>query len=284
MESRSGCIESCHWTELDSTTPEADKFLKREAARCEGICTAMTRKTFILIPGAGGSAWYWHLVVPRLERIGHEAVPVALPAADDAAGLPEYADAVVQAIGDREPRHVVIVAQSLGGFTAPLVCQQIPVALLVLVNAMIPKPGETPGAWWTDTRHSEARRKQNQRDGRRADAPFDPLVDFFHDVPQPVIDEAWAQGEPRQSDAVFASPCTFTSWPAVPTRVLVASEDRFFPAEFQRRVARDRLGIPPDEIPGGHLVALSQPDELTARLEAYVTEAARRPTDTEAWP
>lgn len=105
---------------------------------------AMTRNTFILIPGAGGSAWYWHLVVPRLEQRGHEAVPVSLPAADDAAGLPEYADAVVRAIGDREPRHVVIVAQSLGGFAAPLVCQQVPVALLVLVNAMIPKPGETP--------------------------------------------------------------------------------------------------------------------------------------------
>jgi hypothetical protein len=88
MESRSGCL-TAGWTELDSTTPEADKFLKREAVRCDGICTAMTRKTFILIPGAGGSAWYWHLVVPRLEQIGHEAVPVALPAADDAAGLPE---------------------------------------------------------------------------------------------------------------------------------------------------------------------------------------------------
>lgn len=243
-----------------------------------GILMAMARNTFILIPGAGGSAWYWHLVVPRLEQRGHEAVPVSLPAADDAAGLPEYADAVVRAIGDREPQHLVIVAQSLGGFTAPLVCQQVPVALLVLVNAMIPKPGETPGAWWSNTCHDEAKGQQNQRDGRPADAPFDPLVDFFHDVPQPVVDEAWAQGEPRQSDAVFSSPCTFTSWPTVPTRVLVGRGDRFFPAEFQRRVARDRLGISADEMPGGHLMALSQPDELTARLAAYATDAATRPT------
>ena len=226
----------------------------------------MTRNTFILIPGAGGSAWYWHLIVPRLERLGHEAVPVALPAADDAAGLPEYADAVVRAIGDRDPRRVVIVAQSLGGFTAPLVCQRVPVAQLVLVNAMIPTPGETPGAWWANTRHAEAKRQQDQRDGRLVDAPFDPLVEFFHDVPQAVIDEAWAQGEPRQSDTVFASPCSFTRWPAAPTRVLVATEDRFFPAEFQRRVARERLGLPVEEIPGGHLVALSRPDELAARL------------------
>jgi pimeloyl-ACP methyl ester carboxylesterase len=91
-------------------------------------------------------------------------------------------------------------------------------------------------------------------------------------VPQPVIDEAWAQGEPRQSDTVFASPCSFETWPAVSTRVLIGRDDRFFPAEFQRRVARDRLGISADEMPGGHLVALSQPDELAKRLDAYATE------------
>src|SRR5262249_26035671 len=162
----------------------------------------------------------------------------------------------------------VLVAQSLAGFTAPLVCTQVPVALLVLLNAMIPNSGETPGEWWRNTRHDAAKREQNRRDGRPADAAFDPLIDFFHDVPQPVIEEARAQGEPRQSASVFASPCTFVSWPAVATRVLVAHDDRFLPADFQRRVARERLGISADEMPGGHLVALSQPEELAARLGA----------------
>jgi pimeloyl-ACP methyl ester carboxylesterase len=228
--------------------------------------------TFMLIPGAAGSGWYWHLLAPRLLQGGHEAVPVSLPAADDTAGLPEYAAAVIGAIGNRDPRRIVLVAQSLAGFTAPLVCKQIPVALLVLINAMIPKPGESPGEWWTNTRYGAAKRQQNRKDGRPADAPFDPLIDFFHDVPQPVIDEAWAQGGPRQSDTVFASPCNFESWPAVPTRVLIAQDDRFLPADFQRRVARDRLGISADEMPGGHLVALSQPEELAARLVSYAKD------------
>ena len=230
--------------------------------------------TYVLIPGAGGTTWYWHLVAPKLEKLGHEAVPVQLPAADDRAGLPEYAAAVVRAIGDREPRRVVLVAQSLAGFTAPLVCTEIPVALLVLVHAMIPEPGETPGEWWGNTREGDAKRQQNLQEGRKADASFDPLIDFFHDVPQSVIDEAWKQGEPRQSDTVFESPCTFKVWPNVPTRVLVGRDDRFFPAEFQRRVARERLGISADEMPGGHLVALSQPAELSTRLNAYA--ATRR--------
>jgi pimeloyl-ACP methyl ester carboxylesterase len=200
----------------------------------------MPSLSFILIPGAGGSAWYWHRVAPKLQQRGHEAVPVALPAADDAARLPDYAAVVRRAIGDREPRRVVLVAQSMAGFTAPLVCKELTLAMLVLVNAMIPRPGETPGEWFTNTRHEAAKREQNRRDGRTADAPFDPPIDFFHDVPRPVIDEAFAQGEPRQSAGVFASPSAFDRWPDVPTRVLVGRDDRFFPAEFQRRVARER--------------------------------------------
>jgi pimeloyl-ACP methyl ester carboxylesterase len=168
---------------------------------------------------------------------------------------------------------VILVAQSLAGLTAPLVCEQVPVALLVLVNAMIPKPGESPGEWWRNTGHREAKRQRNVHDGRAADAPFDPLADFFHDVPQRVIDEAFAQGEPRQSENIFASRCAIKAWPSVPTRVLVARDDRFLPAVFQARVARERLGITGDEMAGGHLVALSQPDELAARLLTYAASA-----------
>lgn len=230
---------------------------------------------FVLIPGAGGDPWYWHLVVPNLKERGYEAIPVGLPAADDRAGLTEYADAVVRAIENRAAERVAVVAQSLGGFTAPLVCERVPVALLVLVNAMIPTPGETPGQWWGNTRHAEAKRLQNLRDGRATDAPFDPLAEFFHDVPQAVVDSAWARGEPPQSNSIFRSVCTFKSWPRVPTRVLVASEDRFFPAEFQRSVARQRLALSVDEMPGGHLVALSRPAELSARLIAYAETIPR---------
>jgi pimeloyl-ACP methyl ester carboxylesterase len=232
----------------------------------------MATVKYVLVPGAGGSAWYWHLLEPMLRRSGNHTVAVSLPAGDDRAGLPEYADAVVRTIAELDRGHVVLVCQSLAGFSAPIVCKQVSIALLVLVNAMIPKSGETPGEWWANTRHGEAKRQQNLRDGRPADAEFDPLIDFFHDVPQPVIDEAWSRGAPRQSDTVFGSPCTFEIWPAVPTRVLIGRDDRFLPAALQRRVARERLRITPDEMPGGHLVALSRPAELARRLSAYAAE------------
>jgi len=230
----------------------------------------MPDTTFVLIPGAGGDPWYWHLVVPRLTARGCEAIAVSIPAADDSAGLPEYAHAVLRAIGDREPARIVLVAQSLGGFVAPMVCARCPVRMMVFVNATIPKPGESPGEWFANSGQREARREQARREGRAADGSFDPLTEFFHDVPQTIIDAAWARGEPKQSDTVFASRCAFDHWPATPIRVLASQQDRFAPAAFQKRVARERLGVEADEMPGGHLVALSQPDVLVSRLLNYV--------------
>jgi hypothetical protein len=50
-----------------------------------------------------------------------------------------------------------------------------------------------------------------------------------------------------------------------------------FPLEFQRRIARQRLGLEVDEIDGGHMVAMSNPAELAGRLEAYRIEVRDRP-------
>lgn len=212
--------------------------------------------TFILIPGAGGQAWYWHRVVPELTERGHEVVAVELPAADDSAGLAEYTDVVIDAIGDRED--LVLVAQSMGGFTAPLVCERVPVQLLIMLNAMVPKPGESPGEWWTTTGHDQL------------PGEFDMLESFFHDVPPDVTAEAMAGGELPQSGTPFEKPWPLAKWPDVPTKVLQGRDDRLFPLDFQRTIARERLGIEPDEMPGGHLVALSRPRELAERLVGYL--------------
>ena len=99
--------------------------------------------SFVLIPGAGGMAWYWHRVAPLLEQAHRDAIVIDLPGDDVNAGLDDYADIVVRAIGERS--NVILVAQSLGGFIAPLVCARADVRMLVFVNAMIPQPGET--AW-----------------------------------------------------------------------------------------------------------------------------------------
>jgi pimeloyl-ACP methyl ester carboxylesterase len=91
-------------------------------------------------------------------------------------------------------------------------------------------------------------------------------------VPEKIVEEAWARGEPQQTMTPMSQPFALEAWPGVPTRVIAGRDDRLFPLEFQRRVARERLGLDVDEIDGGHMVALSHPTELADRLEAYRTE------------
>jgi pimeloyl-ACP methyl ester carboxylesterase len=230
--------------------------------------------TFVLIPGAGGNAWYWHLVVPELIERGHDVVAVELPADDDTAGLAEYVDTVLDAIGERRDRSdVVLVAQSLAGFTAPLVADRVPVELIVLLTAMIPSAGESPGEWWSNTGQDRAMAEHAARHGTpaRLDTADDIEAVFFHDVPPDVTAEAMRGGK-HQSGTPMETPWPLAAWPDVSTRFLLCRDDRLFPAEFMRRLVRERLGITPDEIDGGHLVALSRPKELAERLDTFITQ------------
>ena len=214
--------------------------------------------TFVLIPGAGGSAWFWHRVVPLIEQAGHEAIAVGLPADDESAGLPQYTDLVVNAAAGHDD--VVLVGMSLGGFTVPMAAERLPGARCVLVNAMIPVPGETPGAWWDNTGWSESMQAAAQAGGYGSE--FDENVHFLHDVPAEVL----ATGQPPrpEADVVFGSVCEFSGWPSV--RAVAGADDRFFPAGFQQKLARDRLGIEADLLPGGHLIALAKPEPLASYL------------------
>jgi hypothetical protein len=238
-------------------TPAGRHYFRDHSAHRKGTPVS----TYALIPGAGGAAWYWHRVVPLLQAAGHDAVAVDLPADDPAAGLPEYAGLVIDAVGGRDD--VIVAAMSLGGFTAPLVAAKLPLRALAFVNAMIPVPGETAGAWWDDTGSQPARIAAAKDGGYSTE--FDVDTYFLHDVP-PAVAAGGAEHERDEAGIAFEAPCDFDAWPPVPIRVVAGADDRFFPAGFQRRVARDRLGVDADLLPGGHLMALSRPAELAGYL------------------
>ena len=224
---------------------------------------------FVFIHGAGDVGWYWHLVAAELRQCGYDAVAPDLLCDDDSAGLAEYADTVAAAAGDRTD--LVVVAQSLGGFTAPLVCDRVPVELLVLVAPTIPVPGEAPAGYWSGTRYEEEVREQYDDD----------IALFYQDVPPELATEALKRAR-GQSEAGLGKPSPLRAWPDVPG-VLICRDDRLFPPGFLRRVARERLGITPDKIDGGHPraepPALSRPHELADRLEAYAAGQGLFPTD-----
>jgi pimeloyl-ACP methyl ester carboxylesterase len=218
--------------------------------------------TFVLIHGGGDVGWYWHLVERELRQRGHDTLAPDLPCDDDSAGLDDYADVVVDAIGDR--RNLILAAQSFGGFTAPLVAARVPVDVLVLVAGMIPVPGEAPEDWPARTGFVEVMSQQAQH--------YAGQDMIYHDVPEALA--AQARGHSRdQSDTPGRAPWPLDAWPRVPTRFVLCTEDRFFPPEFMRGVVADRLGVVPDEIAAGHAVALSRPKELADLLVGYLAPA-----------
>ncbi len=218
--------------------------------------------TYVLIHGAGDGAFHWHLLIPELRERGHDVVAMDLPCDDESAGLSRYADVVVEAIGDRT--ELIVVAQSFGAFTAPLVCARVPVRLVVLVAGMIPRPGERGEDWSAGTGFDSVTGEHDADDGGEVDL-------YYHDVPPAVAAEALRRGRP-QAATPGREPWPLDAWPDVPTRYLLCRDDRFFPAEWMRGVVRDRLGLLPDEIEGGHCPALARPRELAGRLEAFRAE------------
>jgi ubiquinone/menaquinone biosynthesis C-methylase UbiE/pimeloyl-ACP methyl ester carboxylesterase len=229
--------------------------------------------TFVLIHGAGDVGWSWHRVEAELRARGHDVVAPDLPGDDDSLTLDDYAEAVVTAVGDR--RDLIVVAHSFGGFTAPLVAVRLPVDALVFVAGMVPAPGEAPDDWWANTGYRKAVAAAAARDGG-ATGNQDPYVCYYHDVPRELAAEALSKERAHPSAACGASPWPLETLPDVPTHFILCTEDRFFPPDFVRRTVAARLGVVPDEIAGGHCVALSRPKELADILEGYAKKVRRR--------
>jgi Alpha/beta hydrolase family len=220
--------------------------------------------TFVLIPGAGADPLVYAATIQELEALGHAAIAPPLPLNDPSARPSDHAAAVVSAV----PRgaDVVVVGQSLGAFTGPLVAAAAPVSQLILLAPMIPRPGETAGEWWGNTRHEDAITEILERHGPMGTWGPDAFAEvFLHDV-DPAVARAHQHLTGAPGEGMFAEPWPLRVWPDVRTRVLVPSGDRLFPPAFQRRVARERLGLEIDEMVGDHLPMLARPRELAERL------------------
>jgi pimeloyl-ACP methyl ester carboxylesterase len=220
---------------------------------------------FLLIPGAGSDPRVYNATIDALRELGHEAVAPALPLDDDAATPSDHAAAVVAAAPDSD--EVVVVAQSLGAFAGPLVADRLSAAQLILLAPMIPAPGETAGEWWANTGHAEAIAPTLDRFGPMGSWGQEAVAEvFLHDV-DPEVAKANERYAGAPGSGMFGEPWPLDAWPDVPTRVLIPRDDRLFPLEFQRHVARERLGLEVDEMAGGHIPMLSRPEELAERLD-----------------
>ena len=219
---------------------------------------------FALIPGAGTDPRVYLATIEALRALGHDGLAPPLPLRDQQASPSDHADAVARVVPTGE--EIVVVAQSLGAFAGPLVAARAPVSRLILLAPMIPRPGETAGEWWGNTRHAEAIADILRRHGPMSHWGADAIAEvFLHDVdPDTARENERFAGTP--GEGMFVEPWPLPAWPDVPTRVLIPREDRLFPRGFQRRIARERLDLEIDEMGGGHLPMLSRPRELAERL------------------
>jgi pimeloyl-ACP methyl ester carboxylesterase len=194
-----------------------------------------------------------------------------IPTTNDNADFRDYATAVLEEVGNEEPSQIIIVVgQSMGAFTAPLVAKKLRAKLLVLLAPMIPTPGETPTEWWQNTGQPKAVAEYAATAG--FDPQFDIMTTFMHDIPKDVVNELMAAGEPPQSPTIFEKPFPLDAWPDIETKIIACTQDRMFPLPLVQRLSQERLGVVADEIESGHLAAFSHPNEVATKLCGYAKQ------------
>jgi pimeloyl-ACP methyl ester carboxylesterase len=229
--------------------------------------------TFGLIHGAGSGGWIWELLVDELAKRGHAAVAVDMPIGDPSAGTREYAQTLVEALTDADD-DVIIVGHSLGGLTAPVVAPMRPVRMVVFLGGAVPTPGISFEEYLKD--HPQVFNAPRPSGAPATAPPTEPgwinvrpwevaQQAQYHDCPPELARRFWERLRP-QSTTPRTEACPLESWPDVPFRYVLMTEDRAVNTEWSRQIATERTGHDALEIAGSHSPFLSRPAELAETL------------------
>jgi hypothetical protein len=219
--------------------------------------------TFLLLHGARHGAWCWTPLAAELERHGHAAIAVDLPAGDASAGAERYAQVAAERVADGP---VTVVGHSLAGLVIPLLPALIEVEELVFLCSPLPVPGRSlrqqiaddPGIFVAG---SLPRATTMPGATLELDDEYAQRI-YYHDCSPEQA--RWAIRQLRlQSTTVQAEPSPVREWPPlVPCRYIGGSNDRIVDPAWVRRAVPERLGIQPLELPTGHSPFLAQPSAL----------------------
>lgn len=228
--------------------------------------------TFALIHGAWHGAWCWERLVDPLRERGHEVVTPELPSEDTELGLEDYADTIGEALADADD--VVLVPHSLGGLVGPVVARRRPLKALVYLAALVPEPGLS----FSEQLSAETEPVLLFEGGRTVDEQGRshwPDADTTARIMYPDLspqDARWAaerlrpQGQRSQGEPSPAPPS------GLRVESIIGANDRLVSPAWSRRVARERLGVEPVELPSGHFPMITHPallaDALGAQLDS----------------
>ena len=219
--------------------------------------------TFGLVHGGGFGAWCWERLIPELDARGRRAATVDLTPQDQEAGAARCAAVVAEAFAAIDD--LVLVGHSGAGLIIPLVATERPVGRLVFLHALLPRPGQSV----VDQLRAEPD-MFNASEMFAVQRPFwedEEVANRFllHDCPPEVAHAAFRRLRPERR--VLGREVTpLQAWPKVPSAYIVCTDDRTATPGWARRAARERLGVEPVEIPGGHCPFLSRPHQLAETL------------------
>lgn len=219
---------------------------------------------FCLVHGSAQNASGWNLLIPELERRGHETLTVSLPTNQPTASGTRYAKVIVQTLDqtNRELSDVVVVAHSASGMFLPLVAASRPIREMVFLAALVPKPGTSI----LEQFRGDPGMLNPEWVGKNPTHDDVASQFLFHDCSAAVTEWALTTRALMYAQEAMAEVCPLDSWPAVRSSYIVCAEDRTISPSWSRRVAREQLGIEPTELAGGHCPHVSRPSELADAL------------------
>jgi pimeloyl-ACP methyl ester carboxylesterase len=221
---------------------------------------------FALVHGAWHGPWCWERVIDPLREHGHDVVVPDLPSEDTALGLEDYADTIERALGDADD--VVLVPHSLGGLVGPVVARRRPLRALVYLSALVPEPGLSFGDQLAAAEEPvllfEGGREVDELGRSHWPDPEATARIMYPDLSPE--DARWAaerlrrQAQKSQGEPSPAPP------PGLRTESVIGAHDRLLSPDWSRRVAHDRFGVEPVELPAGHFSIITHPQPLADAL------------------
>jgi pimeloyl-ACP methyl ester carboxylesterase len=218
---------------------------------------------FCLVNGSTQNPLCWKLLVPELEKHGHQTITPSLPVDEPAASATRYAEVIAQALEDASD-DVVLVGHSASGMFIPLVPALRPVRRLVYLAALIPKPGASIRNQLADEPYMlNPEWVATCRAGNDPSTNDEVAIEFlFHDCQPEAINLGLATRMRMYAEGAMTEVFPLAALPEVSSSYIVCSDDRTISPDWSRRTARKRLGVEAIELPGGHCPYLSRPLQL----------------------
>lgn len=239
--------------------------------------------TVVLVHGAFADAGSWGAVTRRLVEAGVPVRAIVNPLRGVSVDAAYVASAISQISGP-----VLAVGHSYGGAVITnAVPQTTNVVGLVYVAAFAPDEGEALGeilATSKDSVLTSAVLESQYPTGQGSETAAEVIVDpskfrevFTADLPQLDSDVLGLSQRPIAA-AAFGEKNAHPAWKDLPVWSAVGTEDKAAGSDIVKSMA-ERAGATITEIPGSHVIMISQPDAVTEVILTALKALTTTPSD-----